>query len=187
MVDQNRRRSISFQTCTHREQMGWAALVDHQTGRDIMTYSGRCQCGAVSAEIAGEPVAIRQCWCRQCQQLAAGGPTHNAMFRTNDVALRGELSTHAYVAASGNTLTQSFCCSCGTPVMAQSYARPQFCTMRLGFLQEGTELQPQMAIWTKEAPRWAQIDPGLEQHPQQPPPPQPSATFATHPRDRSCG
>jgi hypothetical protein len=137
-----------------------------------MTYHGQCQCGAVSAEIGGEPVAVRQCWCRKCQQLTGGGPTHNAMFRTDDVALSGELSTHAYVAASGNTMVQSYCGLCGTPVMAQSSARPQFRTIRLGFLEAGNGLRPQIAIWIEDAPGWAQIDPQIEQCRQQPPPPQ---------------
>jgi hypothetical protein len=136
-----------------------------------MTYHGRCQCGAVCGEIRGEPMAVRQCWCRQCQQLAGGGPTHNAMFRTDDVALSGELSTFAYMAASGNTITQSYCGACGTPVMAQSSARPQFRTIRLGFLEAENSLRPQMAIWTEEAPCWAQIDPEIRQYPHQPPPP----------------
>ncbi|UYY58106.1 GFA family protein [Sphingomonas sp. S2-65] len=136
-----------------------------------MVYHGRCQCGAVRAEIRGEPAAVRECWCRQCQQLAAGGPTRNAMFRTEDVELSGELSTFAYVAASGNTLLQSYCGVCGTPVMAQSSARPQFRTIRLGFLDVLGSVRPTMAIWTEEAPYWALIDPDLEQHTRQPPPP----------------
>ena len=136
-----------------------------------MTYNCRCQCGAVSAKIVGEAVAVRQCWCRQCQQIAAGGPTNNAIFRTDDVEMSGALATHSYVAASGNTLTQSFCAACGTPVMAQSSARPQFRTIRLGFLTSGHDLAPQMAIWTDDAPPWAIIDPRLAHFARQPPPP----------------
>ncbi len=136
-----------------------------------MTYRGQCQCGAVSAEIRGEAITVRQCWCRQCQQLAGGGPTNNAMFRTEDVALSGTLSAHSYVAASGNTLVQSYCGACGTPVMAQSSARPQFRTVRLGFLEPGHDLRPQVAIWTADAPRWARLDPQLEQYSRQPLPP----------------
>jgi hypothetical protein len=134
-------------------------------------YQARCQCGAVQATIAGEPVATRQCWCRQCQQLAAGGPTYNAMFHTADVALTGPLATHEYIAASGNNLTQSRCAECGTPVMGQSSARPQFRTIRLGFLEPGHGITPAMAIWTAEAPPYAVIDPALESHACQPPAP----------------
>ena len=136
-----------------------------------MTYTGQCACGAVKLRIEGTPVAVRQCWCRQCQQIAAGGPTHNAMFATEAVELTGTLATHAYTAASGNTLTQSFCAQCGTPVMGESSARPQFRTMRLGMFDLGHGLKPEMAIWTEDAPQWAQIDPAIAQWPQQPPPP----------------
>lgn len=136
-----------------------------------MGYTGRCACGAVRATIAGEAIQVRQCWCRQCQQLAAGSPTTNAIFATDAVAIEGELTTTGYVAASGNTLTQSYCAACGTPVMAQSSARPQFRTVRLGFLDPGHALRPQMAIWTADAPAWAHIDPTIEQFAQQPPAP----------------
>lgn len=136
-----------------------------------MSYTGRCACGAVTATIAGEPVQTRQCWCRQCQQLAAGSPSTNAIFMTEAVEFTGEFATHAYVAASGNTLTQSFCSRCGTPVMAQSSARPQFRTVRIGFLEDAHDLSPQIAIWTGDAPPWARIDPALEQFIGQPPAP----------------
>jgi len=136
-----------------------------------MTYTGRCACGAVIATIDAEPVATRQCWCRQCQQLAGGGPTHNAMFPTDAIALTGELSSHSYVAASGNTIQHDFCAKCGTPIWGQSSARPQFRAMRIGFLDQPHGIKPQMAIWLDDAPDWAVIDPTLEKFPGQPPPP----------------
>lgn len=136
-----------------------------------MSYSGRCACGAVTLRIEGEPVAVRQCWCRQCQHLSGGGPTHNAMFDTGHVRADGRLAEHSYVADSGNRLTQWFCPACGNHVYAQSSARPQFRTVRLGVLDQPHGLKPAMAIWTEAAPPWAVIDPALEQHPRQPPPP----------------
>ena len=125
--------------------------------------------------IDGKPIATRQCWCRQCQQIAAGGPTNNAMFKTEAVTISGDLGWHDYVAASGNTLHQGFCPKCGSPVVAWSSARPYLRTVRLGVLDRGHGLSPAMAIWTDEAPEWALIDPSLESHPRQPPtPPKPS-------------
>jgi len=133
--------------------------------------TGRCNCGAVSATFAAPPVQTRQCWCRQCQKSATGGPTHNAMFNTPDVALSGDVASWSYLAPSGNTLTQTFCRECGTPVYAQSSARPQFMTFRLGFLDEPHGLAPAVAIWTSEKPAWAKIDPALESYLGQPPAP----------------
>ncbi len=139
-----------------------------------MPFTGSCACGAVTATISADaPVAVRQCWCRQCQQAAGGSATNNAIFPADSVALTGELAAHSYVAASGNTLTHSYCPKCGTPVMAQTSARPHFRTMRLGFLSVGHGLAPNAAIWTSDAPPWALIDPALEQFEAQPPAPPP--------------
>lgn len=137
-----------------------------------MARTGRCNCGAVTAVIEGESVGVRQCWCRQCQRTAAGHATTNAVFPTEAVTLSGHLAEWRYRAPSGNTLTQSYCPDCGTPVMAQSSARPQFRVMRLGFLDEGHGLSPQMVIWTSEAPDWAIFPDGVERHLGQPPAPQ---------------
>ena len=134
-------------------------------------YTARCACGSVTATMTGEPLGVRQCWCRQCQQAAAGGPTNNAMFLTADVAMSGALSVYRTPAASGNTLNQFFCPGCGTHVYGQSSARPHMMSMRLGFLDEGHGLRPDTAIWLVDAPDWAVIDPTLERVERQPAPP----------------
>ena len=137
----------------------------------MVGYTGRCNCGAVTAEISGEPVATRQCWCRQCQKAAAGGPTNNAMFETAAVKIAGPVTAWHYAAASGNTLTMAFCPHCGNHVFAKSSARPQLTTVRIGFLDEPHGLSPKMAIWLSEAPEWARIEPEMETWPAQPPAP----------------
>lgn len=136
-----------------------------------MPYTGRCACGAVTLRIDGEPLSTRQCWCRQCQQIAAGGPTHNAIFKGEDIAVSGMLAHSSWPAASGNTLSFYFCPACGSQVYGQSSARMHLKTVRFGVIDEPHGLRPGMAIWTDEAPEWAVIDPALEQWPQQPPPP----------------
>jgi hypothetical protein len=136
-----------------------------------VTYTGRCNCGQVTLSIQGEPVATRQCWCRQCQKIAAGGPTNNAMFPAEAVAIEGERAQSGYVAASGNTLTHEFCPTCGTHVLGRSSARPQFRTVRLGVLDEGHGLSPAMAIWLDDAPPYAIVAEGIETWPKQPPAP----------------
>jgi hypothetical protein len=139
-----------------------------------MAYTGRCACGQVTLTISAQPVGTRQCWCRQCRTIGAGGPTHNAIFPAEAVALAGALGAASWPAASGNKLTFHFCPECGTQVYAQSSARMHLRTVRLGVLDEPHGLRPEMAIWTDDAPDWALIDPALEQWPQQPPAPAPA-------------
>lgn len=96
---------------------------------------------------------------------------HNAMFRAEDVAITGPIAEFAYTAASGATLVHRRCAECGSPIGAQSSARPQFYTLRLGFLNEPHGISPTMAIWVSEKPAWATIDPALEVYETQPAPP----------------
>lgn len=138
-----------------------------------MSYSGSCACGAVTLTMAGAPVTTRQCWCRDCQRLAAGGPTQNAIFPTEAVAITGELAHGQWIAASGNTLTFHFCPGCGTQVYGQSSARMHLKTVRFGVIDQPHDLAPQMVIWTDDAPDWAVFDPALERHAGQPPAPAP--------------
>jgi hypothetical protein len=136
-----------------------------------MTYTGRCNCGQVTLTAVGEPIAVRQCWCRQCQKISSGGPTNNAMFPTEAVNIEGARAESGYVAASGNTLTHEFCPNCGSHVLARSSARPQFRTIRLGMLDEEHGLSPAVAIWLDEAPPYAVVAEGMEAWPKQPPAP----------------
>ncbi|WP_353226858.1 GFA family protein [Novosphingobium sp.] len=138
-----------------------------------MTYTGRCACGAVTVQVDAKPLMARQCWCRQCQTIAAGGPTNNAMFPAEAVHITGTLGAASWPAASGNTLTFHFCPSCGTQVYGQSSARPHIKTMRIGVIDQPHDLAPQAVIWTADAPPWAVFDPTLERFERQPPAPAP--------------
>ena len=132
-----------------------------------MTYTGRCACGAVTLQIDGKPLMARQCWCRQCQTLAAGGPTNNAMFPTDTVQIDGVLGTSTWTAASGNTLAFHFCPACGTPIYGETTALPHLRMVRFGVIDEPHDLAPQVAIWTSEAPPWAALDPAIPHWPGQ--------------------
>lgn len=138
-------------------------------------YTGRCSCGQVTAKINGEPLAVRQCWCRQCQKLTGGSATSNALFQLKDIELSGELAASRYKAASGNDYAQLFCPQCGNPVMGDSSGRPHARVIRLGFLDEGHGLTPTAAIWLSDAPAWAPIPQGAERFDGQAPTPPPPA------------
>ena len=134
-------------------------------------YTGSCNCGAVTATIPGEPLFIRQCWCRQCQKAAGGGATNNALFMTEGMTVSGEVAWSGYTAESGNHIEHGFCPQCGTPIFGRNSARPGGWVVRLGFLDGDHGLRPGAAIWLDEAPEWAVIDPALEPFRRQPPMP----------------
>lgn len=138
-----------------------------------MAISGGCLCGAVRIRSAEEPVAVRSCWCRVCQYLAAGSASVNAIFRRAAVSVEGPLSRFDSVADSGNHMTRSFCATCGTPVLSESRERPDVVIVRVGALDDPGRFRPTGTIWTDSAPAWGLVDPATEQVPRQPAPPRP--------------
>ena len=133
-----------------------------------MGYTGRCLCGAVTLRIAGKALGTPQCWCRQCQTSAGGGPANNAIFMTGDVQIDGELGTTGWQAASGAHPTLQFCTRCGTHICGQSPSGPGMMAVRIGVIDQPHDLVPGFAIWTEEAPPWAVLDPAVPSMARQP-------------------
>jgi hypothetical protein len=117
--------------------------------------TGGCRCGAVRFAVDHGPVTVRVCWCRDCQYVAAGSPTVSAVFRVSGLARSGAVAEFARTAASGTAIRHGFCPACGTPVYAQSAARPELVAVRVGTLDEPGAVRPEVAIWTGSAPCWA--------------------------------
>ena len=132
--------------------------------------TGGCLCRKVRFQISAAPIAMRLCWCRDCQYFAAGNATVNVVFPSNALELEGELTDYVSIADSGSRMHRRFCPICGTPVFSASEARPHLVIVRNGALDDTELLNPSATIWTDSAPEWAWID---ETHPRfegQPPP-----------------
>jgi len=135
-----------------------------------MSIKGGCLCRKVRFEISAAPIAMRLCWCRDCQYLAAGSATVNVVFPAEAVRVSGELRDYVSKADSGNEMHRRFCPECGTPVFSAAASRPHLLIVRNGALDDTALLKPGATIWTESAPDWAWIDEALPQHAGQPPP-----------------
>jgi hypothetical protein len=134
-------------------------------------FTGGCLCGQVRFEFNAEPIAMRLCWCRDCQYFAAGNATVNVVFPSESLKmLQGELRDYQSTADSGNRMHRRFCPACGTPVFSGAESRPHLVIVRNGALDDVELLEPSATIWTESAPAWACIDESLAMHPRQPPP-----------------
>ena len=134
--------------------------------------TGGCLCGAVRYRLTADPVAVRVCWCRDCQRLAANG-TVNLMMASDALAIEGATSEYASDADSGNRMRRRFCPVCGSSLFANSSGRPQFTVVRAGTLDDPSSVTPTANIWAASAPAWACMDPALERVERQPAPPPP--------------
>jgi hypothetical protein len=130
--------------------------------------TGRCFCGAVRFKFAEPPSVMRMCWCRDCQYLAAGNASVNAIFRTETLEISGETQAYESTADSGNAMRRRFCPKCGTQLFSESSSRPGMMVVRVGTL-DNREVGPLAGvIWAASAPSWAHIDADLPTTPGQP-------------------
>jgi hypothetical protein len=93
---------------------------------------GGCFCGAVRFRFGAAPVALRSHWCRDCQYLACGNASVNAIFRSDGLEVTGELAAYESRADSGSVMTRSFCPRCGTQLFSQAAIRPDVMVVRVG-------------------------------------------------------
>src|SRR3954465_5928734 len=135
-----------------------------------MVHTGKCLCGKVRFRISAPPIAMRLCWCRDCQFLAAGNATVNVVFPSEALVIEGEPRDYVSVADSGNRMHRRFCPDCGTPLFSSAESRPHLVIVRNGALDDTALLSPAATIWTDSAPDWAWIDESHPRHAGQPPP-----------------
>lgn len=136
-----------------------------------MTIQGGCLCGAVRYTVSAEPLAVRECWCRVCQYIAAGNATVNLAFPRSAVTITGELSDYPLVADSGNHMHRRFCPTCGVHLFSEADERPHLIIVRAGTLDDRNYAVPGAVIWTSDAPARARLNPDVPHFKGQPPPP----------------
>lgn len=130
--------------------------------------SGGCACGSIRYTCAKEPVAMINCHCRDCQ-ISSGAPfASGIVVMTADLEVSGSPKTYGVSASSGRVATRSFCADCGTPLLTQSEANPQFTSIRFPSLDDASDFKPMLDIYTDSAQRWVCLDPTIPQFPQSP-------------------
>ena len=135
------------------------------------THTGGCLCGQVRYSIGVDPIAVRACWCRDCQYLATGGATINAVFPADAISVTGHTRDYQSTADSGEKMHRHFCPDCGTGLFSDAESRPHVRIVRVGSLDQAADFAPGGVIWTRSAPSWTYLHPDLPQIEGQPPPP----------------
>ena len=133
-----------------------------------MTYTGSCLCGQIRYRIEGEPLGARMCWCTDCQKIASGSATVNALFAPQTIAYEGDIALFERVADSGNVVERGFCPKCGSQIFSRPKANDTPTRIRIGTLDDPSAIAPQAIIWTDSAPDWALLDPDLPHFPKAP-------------------
>ena len=132
-------------------------------------YTGGCACGAVRFEIAGEPLAMSHCQCRDCQRISGTGHGSYLVFNRADMKLEGKTSQWGVIADSGNGKTREFCPTCGAPLHINFAAMPGIVAVHAASLDEPERFDPQFITYRVRGLEWDSMDPGLKAFETMPP------------------
>jgi hypothetical protein len=132
--------------------------------------AGHCLCGAVSFIINGEPLGTGQCHCKDCQRASGTGHMSLARFKRNDVEMRGETTSFASTADSGNINTRHFCPKCGSRLFGENSSAPGVLNVSIGCIDENDWFVPGRVVYAKDKPSWDVTSTDVPNFERMPPP-----------------
>ncbi|MGR8935162.1 MAG: GFA family protein [Gammaproteobacteria bacterium] len=133
---------------------------------------GGCLCGAVRYEVSIAPAIAGFCYCESCRKLSGSGHAFLALVPEAAMKISGNIRGFEWKADSGNTVTTSFCPTCGSPLFGKNSGMPDMVAFRVASLDDPDAISPQMAVYTKRVLSWDCLDPALPAFREMPPMPQ---------------
>lgn len=133
-----------------------------------MHIDGHCFCGHVSYEAEANPKHVSICYCTDCQRHSASAYSVVASVKPDTFRLTsGTLKTIGKVADSGTRRDMTFCPECGTRIYGKVADNPNAAlTLRMGTVNQRTELPPMNQVWCASRLPWVQLVEGIPAHEQ---------------------
>jgi hypothetical protein len=152
------------------EPFSWPGSA-HDRSEDMSeAYTGGCACGAIRYEIAGEPMLMSDCQCRDCQHKSGTGHGSYVAFPDKrSVKLEGKATHWDMVADNGNVKTRAFCPTCGCPVYLTFAATPDIFIVHAASLDDPSRYKPQLVTYVVSGYAWDHLDPALPKFDKMPP------------------
>jgi hypothetical protein len=124
---------------------------------DVRT--GGCRCGAVRFRVAGNPIWVAHCHCKDCRR-STGAPFVTwsgfapAAFRWEGVAPQDYASSPGVV--------RSFCPRCGTPLAFSGARWPNEIHLLVGTFDDPASLEPRGHVYVQDQMPWIKLADGLK-------------------------
>ena len=124
-------------------------------------FTGSCLCGAISYKAVGRPEIGGHCHCLDCRKTSGTGHGSHAVMPEQAVDIKGNPSRYDKPADSGNMVSRYFCPTCGGPVYSTNSGMPGMVFLRASSLDDPEVFTATMIVYTRSAPSWDVMDPGL--------------------------
>jgi hypothetical protein len=112
------------------------------------------------------------CHCKDCQKASGGPPNYVAILPKAALEVtNGEAQVYFSKGDSGQDVGRAFCPECGTPLWNVAAVVPEWTAVKLGALDDSSDLKPTLHLYVASAPTWHLMHAGLPAFPRAPPPP----------------
>lgn len=124
--------------------------------------TGKCNCGAVTWQMAAEPLAVAACHCTNCRTQSGAAYSVNLVALTSNVSVDGPIKSYEDKAtSSGKPVMRDFCTECGSPIRSVITANPAVVVLKAGTADEAGRFAPTIHVWTQSKLPWVQIPEGV--------------------------
>ena len=124
--------------------------------------TGRCLCGAVSYELAGDLIATAVCHCDHCQRQSGGAFSVNLVVHESQLTLAGTLTTYEERGENNDDVyvRRKFCPTCGSPVVSELSKTAGVIAVKAGTLDDRSDVNPNVEVWCIDKQPWVSL-PGM--------------------------
>lgn len=131
-------------------------------------FFGGCACGSIRYVCSRAPLAMLNCHCLDCQRSSGAAFASGVIVRVSDAVITGTPKTYSVRASSGSLATRSFCSECGSPLFTRGEAAQEVMSIRFTTLDDPSQFEPMLDIWTSSAQRWTCLNEAIPHFPQSP-------------------
>ena len=125
------------------------------------TKIAQCCCGALRAEVQGEPQGgVVICHCADCQRRTGATFGVGAYYSKKKVNISGESRVYTRAGASGHALHQQFCPTCGTNLFWYPTFRPEVIGIAVGGFVDPNFPPPVRSVWEQTRHAWVELPEG---------------------------
>ena len=124
------------------------------------TFDGGCSCGAVRYRLASAPMITHCCHCSECQRQSGSAFAVNALIESDRVELLAGTPVGVNLPTeSGDPHPAIRCGACGTMLWSHYGGRRHVSFVRVGALDGGHGIAPDVHIFTRSKAPWVVLPP----------------------------
>ncbi len=131
----------------------------------MTTRSASCSCGALTAQVSGEPLRISICRCLNCQRRSGSVFAAQARFARDQVVISGTSTGFALTGDEGSRAHFHFCPVCGATVYFQTEGAEDTIAIPIGAFADPLFPAPTVSVYEERMHAWVVPPPGAEHIP----------------------